>query len=195
MPTGGAAQDPIVRLRDSEVYGPRIQQDADAFAKKEAVSPRSEAEALEDSAKVHGGLSFFSRYCQPMIDTIVYVEDNLGDDWGIVVHLGRSLAWLAPKLLSAGDNVEVSVMAVDGIRTAGSMWRWLPFDDRRFETVLALDADQTPRHGAAFKLWPAVEAFARGDRESRTSTTSLMRWYRGWADIVRKNAHIGGGRW
>ena len=148
---------------------------------------------FEAKANVRGGgnerAALMQRYGAPMIAMIAHAEAKLGAEWGVVVHLGHSLAWLAPKLLAAGSRIEVSVMVGDGIRTAGSMWRWLPFDDTRFETVLALDADQSPKDSSAFQLWPAVDAFiaARG----ATRTSSMMRGYRGGSKKIATNAHIG----
>ena len=159
------------------------------FGRRAPCDDRFDAKARAlDGESEHAAL--LKRYGAPMIAMIEHVEAKLGAEWGVVVHLGRALAWLAPTLLAAGTRVEVSVMEGDGIRTAGSMWRWLPFDDTRFETVLALDADQRPDESAALQLWPAVDAFiaARG----ATQTSSLMRWYRGWANQVATNGHIGG---
>ena len=176
---------------DSEVWGPSIGQDG-PYRIKMSKAPRNEKEARASTDSSYGAKSFFTRYCEPMLKTIAYVEKNLGPDWGVVVHIGASLEWLAPVLLAAGGNVEVGVMAADGIRTAGSMWRWLPFDDTRYETVIALDSDQSPRDGVAFKMWEAVKAFALDAPEVKG--VSLLRWYRGWKRQVAENAHIGGAR-
>ena len=176
------------RATDRERYGPEIGQDG-PFGQKEATTPRNAAEA--HTGTLYHGTSFYKTYAQPMLDMIAHVEKDLGHKgWGIVIHLGKSLEWLRPTLLAQGKIVEVSVMKVDGIRTAGSMWRWLPFDDVRFETVLALDSDQTPSNSQAFKLWVAVQAFAND--EPPTTGASMMRWLRGWKELVETNAHIGG---
>ena len=173
-----------------DLYGPLIEQDV-GYGVKESTAPKSEAAARAAGDKLYDGKSFFKKYCQPMLDSIEHIRSRLGPEWGVVVHLAASLHWLAPTLLKAKGNVEVAMMKSDGIRTAGSMWRWLPFDDTRFKTVIAADADDDPRSGVLKQMWPAAKAFATEAPE--VEGNSLMRWFRGWKHgMVEENSHIGG---
>jgi hypothetical protein len=173
----------------TDLYGPLIEQDV-GYGVKESTAPKSEAAARAAGDTLYDSKSFFQKYCQPMLDSIEHIRAELGPEWGVVVHLAASLHWLAPTLLKAKGNVEVAMMKSDGIRTAGSMWRWLPFDDTRFETVVAADADDDPSAGVLKSMWPAAEAFATQAPELKGN--SLMRWFRGWkGGMVETNSHIG----
>jgi len=166
---------------DVEKFGPRLMDDK--HEKKEILMTEAEAKSPTDR-RYHGG-NFFDAYCQPMIVMIGFIEANL-EDWGVVLHIGPSLAWLAPLILGAGKNIEVVIMKSDGIRTAMSLWRWLPFDDTRFETVLALDSDETPQEEDAFAIWPAVLKFTDDD-----NSHAMMRWMVGGGrKFIAKNSHI-----
>ena len=167
---------------DVEKFGPRIDRDAQG-EEEEILMTEAEAKSPTDT-RYHGG-NFFDKYCQPMIVMIDFIVANI-EDWGVVLHIGPSLAWLAPHILGAGENIEVVIMKSDGIRTAMSLWRWLPFDDTRFETVLALDADETPRGEDAFRIWPAVLQFTDDD-----NSHAMMRWLVGGGrGFIAKNRNI-----
>jgi hypothetical protein len=94
--------------------------------------------------------------CAPLLSGVQWTSDHLSD-WGTIVHIAPSLSWLSPLLLAVG-NVEVHTMAAESIRTAGALWRWLPFDDARLDAVLSFDADIMDGGGPLLPpMWSAIE--------------------------------------
>ena len=161
-------------------FGHRIAID-NLYAAVAKHAPRTLAEAMVKLEGVFGGKGFYARYCQPLVSGVEWVAKHMNSDgdiagaWGTIVHLSPVLSWMAPILLRTG-NCEVRMMATPSMRTAGALWRWLPFDDTTLDVVLSFDADDmnggTPLQEP---LWSAIARFM----EPRHDSQALLRQFHG----------------
>ena len=167
---------------DVNTYGPTISKDAH-YKQAAAKAPKTLAEA--QSGRLYSGRSFFKKYISQMLDGLEFIRQHL-NGWGVIVHLAPELEWLAPLLLESGI-VRVGIMSEQALRTSGAFWRWIPFDDKSLDLIIAVDADDCADDTSGTvlaKLWEAVDAWGSEpdalDVEQRWSSHSVFRWLTGW---------------
>ena len=177
LPPRTTASGAAVPLPAEDLYGPLLLQDRRAQGNFDADA-------------------FDKKYLQGFLKGLEVVQPHL-PDWGVIVHISPDLEWLTPIILGICKRIEVVVMESKSMRSLGMLWRWLPFDDKRFDTVLALDVDgfkSTTRRWPSVwaRMWPAISAFV--DQRSATSNAApngavnaLLRWKPGWRKAVSRN--------
>lgn len=167
-----------------DLYGPVVEVDLkySAFATSLAALFRTGAvDELREN-------TFYKRYVGPMIACVRFIQERL-PEWGVRIYLAPELASVAPDILAVG-NVEVALMTASSVRTAGTFWRWLAFDDETLDFVVAIDSDEADGAAGGTVLGGLWRAVMEWQREGAAAGHAIMRWYTGWTAGVRaENAH------
>ena len=170
-----------VHSEEMALYGPQIESDATyakSVARVNAIFASGDVEQARESA-------FYQRYFVGLLRCVRFINARLrGEGWGTRVYLSPELSPFASDILALG-NVQVVNMAHSSIRTSGTFWRWLAFDDTTLDTAVAIDSDEADGASGGTvlgELWRAVIAWKT---QGPTQGHALLRWNTGWARSVR----------
>ena len=169
-------------VSNTDLYASLIRKDGKYTAAANR-APKTLAEAKKGTQ--YSGTSFFGKYVDSMLRGLDYVSRHL-PGWGVVVHLDPRLHWLEATLLESGI-VRIGIMKEGAIRTSGAFWRWIPFDNKRLDLVIAVDADDCADDTSGTvlaHLWEAVVSWAAEPNSmlhsDRWKEHNTMRWLTGW---------------
>mgnify|MGYP006126546657 FL=1 len=172
VPTG-VSSDPT-SPRAERLFGHRIGYDA-VCDRIEKHAPRTLEEAKFKTQGAFENKGFYGKYGQPLVSGVRWIRDSM-PGWGAIVHLSPKLIWLRPILLATG-NCEVRMMAAPSVRTAGALWRWLPFDDTTLDAVISFDADNMAGGKPLQQpFWSAITAWLDAPPGH---SKSILRWVHG----------------
>ena len=165
-------------------FGPTVEVDLKYSSFAATLAELFETGEVEELRKS----KFYLRYVAPMITCVRFIQKRL-PQWGVRIYLAPELASIAPDILAVG-NVEVALMKAPSIRTAGTFWRWLAFDDPSLDFVVAIDSDEADGASGGTVLGGLWRAVMDWKTEGAAAGHAIMRWYTGWTAGVRaENAH------